>query len=820
MHRIALPALWISALLPLAVAGQEPDLTPEVRTLQAHGLPTDVPGLLHFLRVRSEGKADAGELAALIDRLGDESPAVRRKAVAELIALGPPAVPHLRAAVKDSDRATRARQARACLEAIEEHSEELTTAAVRLLAERRPEGAVAALLDFLPNAESDAVLEATRQALRKAVGLGPDEVPPREPPAALLAALKDPLALRRAVALEILAAFPKSVPGAMLRKLLDDPSATVRLRVALALARENDAKAISVLITLLDGLPEARARETLDFLHDLAGEQAPRAPLGNTLAARRACRDAWAKWWAASEGEALLKELQKHTLGEEDRTRAAELIRQLGAGNFADREKAGADLKALGGRVLPLLRAEMLNPDLEVRRRVRALLGQIEKIKEPLSPVTLRLLALRKPAGAAEALLAYAPGAENEELGAAARAALGAVAYDPETGKAHPAIVAALASPVPARRAAAAAALCEKHPGEHLPAVRKLLRDPVAGVRYDVALALAGVPKGEGAVAARKSAVSTLIALIPELPTEESAEAEGYLLRLAAGRPPEGLPEGDGETERARRRNLWQTWWLANRDRVRIPDPRSATLGYHHGYTLLVLAGNSQVLEWDRRGKERWRITGLSSPYDAEVLPDGEVVVAEYSRRQVTRRDTHGKILWTKRVPGRPLNVQGLRGGRLFIACREVLLEVDRSGKEVFTIPRPARDVRTAGKTRDGKIVVISTRGMCETLNSKGKLLKSFRLTHGVVVYGNEIMPNGHVLMPMGYQNRVLEYNGDGKVVWTAAIQNPVAAHRLSNGHTLVVTQKGTNRVVELDRAGKVVKEQSAPGYVMRLKRR
>jgi HEAT repeat protein len=806
----------VAASLPLLLLALSapPAAGDDLAVLRRAHLPSTGKELLTFFSRRAAPAPSREAILPLIRKLSADDPVEGDEAVGQLIALGPPTVPLLRQAANDPDDAELRDRARACVNFIQgPEAADLVLRALRIVARDRPEGAVPVLLAYLPFADNEEVVAAVKETLIAVA------VPAGKPRPALLEALEDPLALRRAVALEILAAFPKDVTGATLRKLLDDPSATVRVRVALALAREDDARAVSVLIALLDGLPEARAREALDFLHDLAGEQAPRVSLGTTPAARRACRDAWAKWWAGSEGKALLAELQKHTLGEEDRTRAAEWIRQLGAGEFAVREKAGAELKALGGRVLPLLRAEVRHPDLEVRRRVRALLRQIEKVKEPLSPVTLRLLALRKPPGAAEALLAYAPGADNDELGAAARAALGAVAYDPETGKAHPAIVAALASPLPARRAAAAVALCEKYPGKHLPAVRKLLRDSVARVRYDVALGLAGIPEGEGAAAARKSAVSTLIVLIPELPTEELARAEEYLHRLAAGRPPEGLPEGDGEAARARRRDLWRTWWLANRDRVRIPDPRLAGPGHRLGYTLLVLAGNSQVLEWDRRSKERWRITGLSSPYDAEVLPGGEVVVAEYSRRQVTRRDTHGKILWTKRMPGRPLNVQRLRDGRLFIACREALLELDREGKELYTIRRPS-DVRTAGKTRDGKIVVISIRGLCETLDNKGKLLKSFRLTHGVVVYGNEILPNGNVLMPMGYQNRVLEYDGDGKVIWAANVPNPVAAHRLPNGHTLVATQKGANRLVELDRAGKVVKEQPAPGYVTRLKRR
>ncbi len=57
----------------------------------------------------------------------------------------------------------------------------------------------------------------------------------------------------------------------------------------------------------------------------------------------------------------------------------------------------------------------------------------------PLSPVIARLLALRKPAGAAEALLAYTPYADDDTILSEAQIALNAVAF--KDGKPNPALV-------------------------------------------------------------------------------------------------------------------------------------------------------------------------------------------------------------------------------------------------------------------------------------------------------------------------------------------------------------------------------------------
>ena len=52
--------------------------------------------------------------------------------------------------------------------------------------------------------------------------------------------------------------------------------------------------------------------------------------------------------------------------------------------------------------------------------------------------------------------------------------------------------------------------------------------------------------------------------------------------------------------------------------------------------------------------------------------------------------------------------------------------------------------------------------------------------------------------------NKVVEIAPDGKVVWEHTINGyPQDARRLENGNTLIALQT-TNRVVEIDRSGKV----------------
>jgi HEAT repeat protein len=805
MCRLCLVSLLIAALLGAAPAtrADEGDALADESLLKGAGLPTDGPGLLAFFRQRSRGAAEGARLADLVARLGSDKAAERQKASAELVAVGPAAIPLLRQAANDPDSPASAALARHCLKALEANSSLLTGAAVRLLARRRPPGTAEALLEFLPNAEDTAVLDEARTALAAT------SYRDGKPEPALLRALGDELALRRAAAVAALCQHGTRGHEAALRKLLSDPVPSVRLRAALALAQASDANAVTALIALLPELPPEQAREALEYLGELAVEQAPRGAPGDDVPSRQRLRDAWATWWKASERPGLVDEVRKRTLTEEDRAKVQALIGKLGDDAFDVRQQAETELKKQGGRALALLRQAARHPDIEVRQRVEACLKAIEgDAATPLSPVTVRLIALRKPAGAAEALLAFLPFAEDDALAAEVQAALNAVTW--AGGRPDPAVARALEDKTPARRAAAAEALCQGQAGDHLGAVRKLLTDADAAVRLKAALALAGRRERE--------AVPVLIALVGELPAEQAGPAEEYLRRLAAGRPPE-MPAGDGAADRKKRHDAWAAWWAGPGARVELVESQApVTVERYRGYTLLVQPQTGQVTEVGPGGKTRWTLTGLLQPYDAQVLPGERVLVAEYSGQRVTERNLKGEVLWQKALTSWPLAAERLSNGHTFIVCRNQLLEVDRSGREVLAVMRP-NDIMSARKMRDGQIVAILNNRTVVRMDRSGKEVKSFALP-GVFTNGNEILANGHVLIPLAWQNRVAEYDGTGKEVWHADVMQAMSAHRLSNGHTLVGSQQHPTRLVELDRRGKEIWQHTVNTYVVRARRR
>lgn len=776
--------------------------------LRSVGISTDGPGLVTFFRLRSSNAATPERLASLIERLGDKSPILAQKASGELASLGMPAVPFLRQAIKDPDRQQIARLAQRCLQAMEQNPGQLSSAAARLLALRRPPGAAEALLTFLPWAEDEGVIEEIRLALASVAFTGGKADP------ALLKAVQDGSPVRRALAIDTLChngITPALLEQLPLRKLLQDLNPAVRLRAALAMARARDAKAVSTLVTLLTELPLDQARQAEEFLSELAGEQAPKSSLAGDLLARQKCRDAWAIWWQASEeSDRLLDEVRKRTVTDGVRQKCEDLIKKLGDADFTVREKAQAEVRAMGTLILPLLRQAVRDKDLEIRNRARECLTEMERDKNvPLSPITPRLIALRKPAGAAETLLAYVPYSDEDVTLPEVQLALNAVAF--QNGKVEPAVVRALSDSYGSRRAAGAEALCLGGDRTHLSAIRKLMSDRDPAVRLKVSLALAGI--------GQRDAVPTLIDVLADLPAAQAEPAEEYLQRLAGDNAP-NPPSGDDNTARKKRRDVWATWWKANGERVALVERYPQTgMERYLGHILLVIANTGEVMELDKDRKVRWHLTGLMNPRDVQVLANDRILIAEWNSQRITERNRRGDIIWQKQTPGCfPLSAQRLRNGHTFIACQNKLMEVDRAGNEIYSISRP-NDVIMARKMRDGQIILVNQNSQCLRLDTTGKQLKSFNVQM-VWQTGVNILPNGHVLVPATWINRVMEYDNEGKVVWQANATQPCSAARMRNGNVLIAPQMWPSKVTEIDPSGKQVSEIAVANFPYRIRTR
>lgn len=511
----------------------------------------------------------------------------------------------------------------------------------------------------------------------------------------------------------------------------------------------------------------------------------------------------------------LLAFFKKRTLSDEMRQRILSLIRQLGADEFVLREKATQDLIDLGTPGRPLLTRALEDRDLEIRKRARTVLARLQTLADDavLLPAAARALAKARPAGAAEVLLAFLPNVEDADLTDEVARSLAPLTPG-QGGTLSPAVVAALADPLPLKRAAAAGALAAVGGAAQRPAVRKLLTDPDSGVRRRVALALLE--------ARDRAALPALIALLTAPSADDASVAENALLAVAGERAPASR-EQDTPAAREQQRRVWQQWWDRHGPTIDLAKVDLDAVG--KGFTLVatmstVKTTTGSVMELDSAGKVRWRIDNLSYPVYASRYRRDRVLICEYYGNRVSERDLKGTIVWQKVLPAQVLSAERLPDGRYFAVTRNGLLELDRLGNVTRTITRPY-DVLAAHRQRDGKITLLTTSGNCLRLDSEGKQLGSFAIGFlgSPIGFRAHFLPSGGVVVPDYSRSKVREFDAAGKTVWEADAMRPNAVVRLANGNTLVASRL-RNRIFELDRSGKEVNGWNTEGRPLFVDRR
>ncbi len=248
--------------------------------------------LLEYLRKNTGKDEDLLQLDRLIRQLGSEDFGRREEASARLAAVGTAALPALRQALNDKD-AEIARRAKDCAEQIAaDFNLAVPKAVVRLLVRHKPEGAVEALLGYLPFAAEESLEEEIWYAL-DALATRDGKVHP-----ALARALGDALPARRAVAGCLVGRRGDAEQRTAARKLLADVVPAVRLRAAQGLLAAQDKEAVPALVELMSGASIELAWQAEELLRWVAGEKAPQVMLGAGAAeARRESHKAWQEWW-------------------------------------------------------------------------------------------------------------------------------------------------------------------------------------------------------------------------------------------------------------------------------------------------------------------------------------------------------------------------------------------------------------------------------------------------------------------------------------------------------------------------------------------
>ncbi|MBP3954206.1 PQQ-binding-like beta-propeller repeat protein [Gemmata sp. G18] len=281
-------------------------LTDEGALKEAGLSATEAGPLIDYLKLRTLTDADQSKIGEVIARFGGDDYEERVKATEEVEKFGSAAIGPLKTAEKNTDPeiAYRARQALKRMEKVPHAA--VAAAAARTLAKLKPSGAAAALIGFLPMADSDEVAEEIGAAL-VALAVADGKAEP-----ALIKALDDKSVLRRSAAyvalieggptterIRIKDAFPL-VKAAVAKE--PDVDAKFRGMWALLLT-SREKEFVPALIDLIPKLPRGRIWQLEEFLLQVAGADKPGARFGKSEESLAKAKAAWAAWWEKKGAE-------------------------------------------------------------------------------------------------------------------------------------------------------------------------------------------------------------------------------------------------------------------------------------------------------------------------------------------------------------------------------------------------------------------------------------------------------------------------------------------------------------------------------------
>jgi PQQ-like domain len=241
-------------------------------------------------------------------------------------------------------------------------------------------------------------------------------------------------------------------------------------------------------------------------------------------------------------------------------------------------------------------------------------------------------------------------------------------------------------------------------------------------------------------------------------------------------------------------------WEFANKHDVHdlhlLPNGNVLT---HTSHTTVVEINPKKEIVWKYEAKPKDGYKGRIEVHAFQRLDDGNTMVAEGGNSRIVEVNQDGKIV------------------------KEIALKVAKSD--------PHRDTRMVRKLASGNYLVCHEgEGAVKEYDAAGKVVWEYKLDlngrkrsgghgpegHGVEVYGAVRLENGHTLIAGGNNNRVLEVNKEGKVVWQIDQKDlpgitlawVTTLQVLPNGNVIVGNCHATDKnpqLIEVTREKKVV---------------
>ncbi len=258
----------------------------------------------------------------------------------------------------------------------------------------------------------------------------------------------------------------------------------------------------------------------------------------------------------------------------------------------------------------------------------------------------------------------------------------------------------------------------------------------------------------------------------------------------------------------------------------------------------VLMQGLGKVLIVGPKGYIEWEAPCRFTSHDIQMLPGGNIMihpgpatVAEITPEKKTVWEYTAKPAGSYTGPVEVHAFQRLKNGLTMVAetGNRRIVEVDKEGKVVhetpLTVEHPSshRDTRMVRKLDSGNYLACHEGdGMVREYDPSGKVVWFYKLDlngrerapnhdgHGTEVFGAVRLQNGNTLIAGGNNNRVLEVDKDGKIVWSVDQEElpgiklfwVTTLQVLPNGHIIIGnTHAGPSnpQFIEVTRDKKVV---------------
>jgi hypothetical protein len=226
------------------------------------------------------------------------------------------------------------------------------------------------------------------------------------------------------------------------------------------------------------------------------------------------------------------------------------------------------------------------------------------------------------------------------------------------------------------------------------------------------------------------------------------------------------------------------------------------------GLTLVVDYSDNRIIEIDSAGTIVNELDNVFGAWDAEILPNGNYLITEFSVSRVSEVTRDGRVVWSlggdnRGVLKNPYDADRLPNGNTLIADTfgGRVVEVDFQKNTVWSYAEGIRPFDVDRLDNGNTLIADVLEDRVIEVNPEGVIVWEVRDMPNV--HDADRLPNGNTLITLRTVNRVVELDRDGKEVFRLdKLNSPSDADRLANGNTLVAENQ---MVREFDPQGKEV---------------